>query len=116
MKEFIRLATKWKYTWQAWGMNFFYLLVWASVSDEVKLKVLFCLLCVNLAAFLMAGGKWWGSLFGALYGALPSIEYFYYRYLMNYSFLNSPVLTTGIIVTYYFFIGRICYDENKKQG
>ena len=120
VKEFIRLATKWKYTWFAWVVNVFYLLMWSGDLSDIPLSVVMIMVCFTVSALLMASGRWWGCIIGIIYGCYVCYKYIYTAYLYYGKIVVTelwlPLLVMLAIAGIHTTMGRMCYMENKKQG
>ena len=120
MKHFISIITKWEYTWFAWLVNIFYLLIWSGALTSIPFGVIATMVCFTLSALIMASGRWWGCVIGVIFDLYLCSKYIYTVYLYYGKLLISELwlslLIMVAVVVIHIIMGRMCYTENKKQG
>ena len=120
MKRIFKLLTRWEYTWFAWLVNIFYLLIWSGALHRIPWSVIFIMVCSMVSALIMASGKWWGCIGAIILGCYLCSKYIYTVYIYYGDFVLSelwlPTLIMVSVAVIHIIMGRMCYMENKKQA
>lgn len=112
MKKLFQLITNWKYTWFAWTITVFYR--WRASEKMRNVGAIFVVAVSVIGALLMAGGKWWGAVVGALFGVQGIVSHYYNVYTGGFIKIDGRPLSLFIIAIYV-FMGWMCYIENGRS-
>ena len=110
MRKFIKIITRWKYSFPAW--LFTVILVFISL-EKMRIPQLFWLLLpMIIGSLLLAAEKWWGCLVGSIFGVYCIAEYYYK--VGNHELIHLDTRYIGLIViVYYLWMGYLVYKERK---
>ena len=112
MRKFIKIITRWKYSFPAW--LFTVILVFISL-DIMRIPQLFWLLLpMIIGSLLLAAEKWWGCLVGSIFGAYCIAEY--YSKIRNHELIHLGTRYIGLIVIVYYFLMAYMVHKSRKNS
>lgn len=113
MRKFIKIITRWKYSWPVW--MFTVILVCISLEKMRIPQLLWLLLPMIIGSLLLAAEKWWGCFVGSTFGVYCIAEYYYK--VRNQELIHLDTRCIGLIViAYYLWMGYLVYKNRKIKS
>ena len=110
MKKFIKIISRWKYSWPAWLFTVIWIWTYAEKTMAPNGWGLFASIIVG--SLLLAAEKWWGCFIGSIFGVYGIAEHYYKIKNHELIFIDTRYLSL-IVIAYYLWMGYLVYKNRK---